>query len=606
MKKNLMTVICFVFVQSVFAQVIKHVPTRPTVVHTVLAVNTATLYQNANFSGQSKAFGIGSYLLHDSTDLIKMSSSITVPAGLVAIIYENADAGGGYGASVDLMEDCPDLSIYNFNDKASYITVFNAKNSSGLIWVRGKLENGQYVAGHWERERANGQNPNGSVAFVAPPIPPRPVDMNDLSKAPIATQAEIDEFNTVLNNQNGVGVLGGENARPFYYHANQPNEVVYKYQKLIDASRLPSGFLQWASDKLSGIAVVGGALSVIPYTGKVIIEFVDEAKDWLFGKESTAEWIDAWYPVNENKITVCGTMAGNASTCSQDYLHTKLTVDKDVNLEIHPDNNFTWALNNRWLKPDEQKNIIDGEVKLKNLINSNTGTNETNETVIPHNPLLMQIQNENNVCMYGPWMADILDINGKVPIPFTDDKIDLGKIDINTNNEIHPVNQVWYKKGDEIQLIAIADGNGYFDKTGNNEIEASGLNHRMSFYIAFQIPNSRNTATTGISSYEYDINGIGFDFTNNPAENIQPKTLSLKYNGVERIKINDNSSIKLQKTHEILFDKIRSRSDGSIQGYIIVQTEPIVLQGGSINITVNINTHQNGGIVPIHTTDVRQ
>jgi hypothetical protein len=528
-----------------------------------------------------------------------MVSSVKIPAGLVVIIYDHADAGGGYGSSIDLMEDCPQLSVYNFNDKAAYITVFNAKNSAGLIWIRGKTQNGQYVAGHWERQRAGGINPNGVVAVVAPPIQPHQPDPNDLSLAPKATQAEIDEFDNLYNNQIGAGVLGGSNKRPFYYHANQPNELVYKYQKLIDASRLPSGFLQWASGKIAGISVVGGALSMIPYTGKVIIEYVDEMKDWIFGSSSTATWIDAWYPVSENKVTVCGKMTDNVSICSQDYLHTKLTVDKDVNIEITPGNNFTWATNNRWLKPEEQKTTIEGEVKLKNLNNLNTANGNTNETTTPHNPLLIKILKDNNVCMYGPWMADILDMHAKVPIPFTGDNIDLGKLDINTNNEIHPVNQLWYKNGNDLQLIAIADGNGYFDKTSNTEIAASGLHLTRSFYVAFQIPkpNSTTTAVTGFTSYEYNIDGIGFDFTNNAPQEIKAQTFLRKYNGVEVLKVNDNALIKLQKTHEIFFYKIRTRPDGSIQGYIIVETVLLDLPGGSINITVKKIINQQGGLI---------
>ena len=609
MKKILLYILIAV-TQSAVGQVIKNkiLQNKNSVVTKIENQNTVTVFKDVNFSGQSKTFGIGSFALNDSNNLANMVSSITIPAGLVAIIYDQADANGGYGTSVDLMEDCPQLSAYNFDDKPAYITVFSAKNTEGFIWVRGKMLNAQYVAGHWERARANGINPNSAIAVVAPPIAPRQPDPNDLSIAPQATQADIDEFNNLYNNQIGAGVLGGSNNRPFYYHANQPNELVYKYQKLIDASRLPSGFLQWATNKLAGISVVGGALSMIPYTGKVLIEYVDEMKDWLLGSSSTAMLIDAWYPVSENKVTVCGKMVDNVSICSQDYLHTKLTVDKDVNIELTPDNNFAWATNNRWLKSSEQKNTIEGEVKMKDLINLNTTTGNTNETTIPHNPLLIKILKDSNVCIYGPWMADILDFHAKVAIPFTDDNIDLGKLDINTNNEIHPVNQLWYKNGNDLQLIAIADGNGYFDKKSNTEIAASGLHFSRSFYIPFLIPkpNSKITALTGLTSYEYDIDGIGFDFTDIAPVEVKAKTYSWKYGGVEVLKIVDNSIIKLQKTHDVSFYKMGTRPDGSIQGYIIVETVPLDLPGGSINITVKKITNQQGSIINVHPEGVAQ
>jgi hypothetical protein len=581
--------------KNIHAQEIKSQEIKPIAAETNQVV---VLYENTGYSGQSKSLGIGQIKFDDNSGLNDKISSLKVGPGMVVMIYESGDNNGGYGTFADLMEDCPDLSVYNFNDKISYVEVFSSRKPDGMIWVRGKMVNGQYIAGHWEREKANGQNPNSNIAVVGPSIPARPDDPNDLSKAPMASQAEIDELNNILDNQYGVGVIGGENARPFYYHANQPNEVVYKYQKLIDASRLPSGFMDWAKGKLAGVPLVGGTISMIPYAGQEAIELVDGLKDWILGKESTTKLIDAWYPVSEFKRTVCGKAEKNASICSQDYLHTKLTIDKDVNIDIVPGNAFNWALTNRWLRPGEQTKVIEAEVKMKNIIAYDTKTNKSAESTTPHNPLMLQIVQYTDLCVYGPWMADILDIDAKVPIPFTDDNIDLGKLDINTNDEIHPVNQLWYKKGNEIQLIAIADGNGYFEKKSASEIEASGINHTMRFYIAFHIPATIRTNAVNNTSgtMEYEINGIGFDFTDNTDAITRTDEYALKYNGVPRIKVHDNSIIKIQKTHSVMFDKVRTRPDGSIQGYIIVETLPIVKKGGSINITVKRSDLSAAGI----------
>jgi hypothetical protein len=304
---------------------------------------------------------------------------------------------------------------------------------------------------------------------------------------------------------------------------------------------------------------------------------------------------------------VCGTAEKKSFICSQDYLHTQLTIDKDVNLEVIPGPTFQWALQNRWLKPDEQTKVIEGEVRAKNLTNYDTKRNRAIETTTPHNPLLLQIQQNANVCIYGPWMADILDIHPTVAIPFTDEKLDLGKLDINTNDEIHPINQLWVKKGDETDLIAIADGNGYFDKRSNTEIEASGLHHSMRFYIAFQFQpkvNNLGAITTAVRNYaEYDINGVGFDFTDHPIEDIQPTTITLKYNDAARIKVNDNSFVRLQKTHSVFFDKVRIRPDGMVQGYLVIETVPLVNRGGSVNIIVNKKS-QSSGI--INTNGIKQ
>ena len=81
------------------------------------------LYESAGFIGKGKTLGIGQYKLTDFNDI---GSSIKIPAGMVAMIYENGNDGLGYGISVDLMEDCPDLSVYQLNDNVTYVNVFNA------------------------------------------------------------------------------------------------------------------------------------------------------------------------------------------------------------------------------------------------------------------------------------------------------------------------------------------------------------------------------------------------------------------------------------------------------------------------------------------------
>jgi len=72
-----------------------------------IALSTVTLYEDANFGGRSKSVSAGDYRLSDFEGI---ASSIKVPQGFVAILYEHADQGGGYGISVDLLEDCPYLS----------------------------------------------------------------------------------------------------------------------------------------------------------------------------------------------------------------------------------------------------------------------------------------------------------------------------------------------------------------------------------------------------------------------------------------------------------------------------------------------------------------
>lgn len=125
-----------------------------------------TLYEHSNFGGAFKTLSVGQHRILDFNDV---ASSIRVPPGMVAMIYEHAADNLGYGIYVDLLEDCSDLSQYNFNDKVSYVNVFMANNGTTHVWARNAMVNGQFIPGHWERRRVNPGPPN-TVAVVAPPL----------------------------------------------------------------------------------------------------------------------------------------------------------------------------------------------------------------------------------------------------------------------------------------------------------------------------------------------------------------------------------------------------------------------------------------------------
>jgi phospholipase C len=129
-----------------------------------------TLYENRDFSGASITVGDGATRFPTPAEFNDAASSIRVPAGYCAVLYEDANENGGYGAMIDLLEDCADLSVYGFDKKTSYVSVFRTESESGHIYVRGSQRDGNFVPGHWERKRANGSNPNASVAIVAPPV----------------------------------------------------------------------------------------------------------------------------------------------------------------------------------------------------------------------------------------------------------------------------------------------------------------------------------------------------------------------------------------------------------------------------------------------------
>lgn len=575
MKRMLFTTASLVMLIPTIAQVRNPRTTATTAPGTMTLSTTqqsVTLFDEPNFTGQSKSFPVGTYRFTSQADFNDVASSIRVPAGMVALIYEHANEKGGYGSYVDILEDVPDLSVYNFNNNASYLVVFSLTRT-GYVYVRGRMNNNEFIAGHWERKRASGVLPDNSPPAVVSSLS-ETGSPNDYTGAPMATQQEIDEFNDVMNNQLGVGVLDGETTKPIYYHHNQPGEEVYKYNKVIDPARLPGGFFDWVGEKL-------GRAGIIVKPVEVLVDLAGDIKDWIFGSSSTKMEMDCWFPVSEFRQTMCGKMQEDAFICGQDYIHTQVTIDKDACFNITPSQRFTHMLTNRWTGETHTK--VEGEIKSLHLSNFNTSTGKSTETTTPRNPMLLQIKKDENVCLYGPWMGDILDLNLKVPVPFTDEKLSLGNIDLRKNNEIHPINQMWRKSGKELQLIAVVDNTGYFAKKGGGEVQASGLGQRMRFHIAFLLPS---VYTVNSTVREFNVDAIPFEITDHPNSNVQAETMTVKYKGGVRLKLNNYATVRVQKTHKVFFDRVRRRADGTLQGYIVIETEPIVKPGGSINMFV--------------------
>jgi hypothetical protein len=148
-----------------------------------------TIYENANFGGTGIFLEVGEYRLFVASDMNDAISSIQVPAGLVAWVFEHADSGGGYGISADFLEDCADLAPLGLNDKISYISVFRAERPPSFIWRRGYLRNGEYIPGHWERKRVVEPPPN-PVVTVSPPFPPHTGGIAVHASGPYAGQAK--------------------------------------------------------------------------------------------------------------------------------------------------------------------------------------------------------------------------------------------------------------------------------------------------------------------------------------------------------------------------------------------------------------------------------
>lgn len=144
--------------KHLFVALLLLMPLRP-------ARSQVTLFNGENFSRENRTFGVGEHSLANFDDL---ASSIRVTPGYVAVLYEHKDEKGGYGLSVDLLEDHPILSDLRFDNKASFVSVFLARKGN-VVYSRARVESGTFMAGHWERQGAM-PGPSNTVAVVAPPI----------------------------------------------------------------------------------------------------------------------------------------------------------------------------------------------------------------------------------------------------------------------------------------------------------------------------------------------------------------------------------------------------------------------------------------------------
>jgi hypothetical protein len=217
MKKNLLTiaaifVIAITFGETAYTQIKKVInKSKRAIVDQAAKV---TLHNGKDFLDEFLYIEIGVHRLQTPSDFNDIASSITVPPGFVATVFEHADSDGGFGRSVDLMEDCADLSKYDFDNKISYISVFKP-NQPGFFWARGSIRNGEFMPGHWERRPASGI-PVNNVAVVSPPIPSRIVsktviERNDsqFTLSSIGPQSDQDA-SSYDHSQTLMGVIGSD------------------------------------------------------------------------------------------------------------------------------------------------------------------------------------------------------------------------------------------------------------------------------------------------------------------------------------------------------------------------------------------------------------
>lgn len=185
MKKLVLIFASLLLYESSIAQVIRDNRKRPkntenqkvspastTEQPSIIYAPQVILYEQGKYGGQSKAFGPGSYRFNTPADFNDLASSLRIPKGYVAVIYEHANESGGYGSYIDLMEDSENLNEYGFNDKVSYLTVFSTASRPGYVYIRNRRINDQFVAGHWEREKAGTTKVDNSLPAISSILQP--------------------------------------------------------------------------------------------------------------------------------------------------------------------------------------------------------------------------------------------------------------------------------------------------------------------------------------------------------------------------------------------------------------------------------------------------
>ena len=363
---------------------------------------SVVIYDNANLGGTSKSFGVGQFRFFGPNDFNDIASSIKVPNGLAAVLYEHADEGGGYGISVDLLEDCPDLSKYNFNDKVSYIVVFSTKRP-GFFWARGSLRNGQFVAGHWERERASGPPLPNPIAVVSPPLPPHaPAGPTTVVAPPLPPHAPTGPTTIQVNDaQSTITSLG--------------------VQSNSDA-------VLWNNTDKEGMGVIGS-----DYRGPE--EIGSAAFERASHNRFISDHINFWYPQKQpnDHIYFKRTLSGTIDTA---YIADKNGTyeDHDMNIDIKPSSNYMYlitqahepSLSLQQATELEGESIWDGEAKE----NPCTKPFKVVEAEIDMRPgakdtLNFLVRRQRKISVYGPWIYDKAHCY---------------------HPEIHPAEQIWWSE----------------------------------------------------------------------------------------------------------------------------------------------------------------
>ena len=320
------------------------------------------------------------------------------------------------------MENCQDLSQYGLNDKISYITIFEAEQPSGLIWVRNQVVDGQFEAGHWERKRADGTLPPNTGVVVSPPIPP-----HDIAQ-PVITS-------------------GGTLAVPD--SATVKNHAISSFTAFASQTR-------WDSAIQEQMGILGNDYRGVEEIGSAAFERASNS-------DVIPDFLNFWYPQKQPndhrsvvyfKRTLSGTVIGaHLADVSGTF------ADTDLNIDIEPSGKYRYLIDEG--HPREYTDIMKDQYYGSLGISGESDCNDAQslaeftfveaEVDFASNAkdwlvgMLVNHRLGAQLCVYGPWIYD----KGHCCHP-----------------EIHPAEQIWWSVpsagGQTHYCNVIADGSKRF------------------------------------------------------------------------------------------------------------------------------------------------
>jgi hypothetical protein len=559
-------VLNFLLCLTAFSQAGRPVPPVRPVRPAIAALpgnGNVVIYEQKNFTGRSETLAAGDHRLTDWKP-----ASIQVPAGLVAYLYESVDSSGGYGISVDLMEDHRDLSEFGLNGNVSFISVFPSTRQ-GFIWARNSMSNGQFVAGHWERSRAAG-NPVNTVAVASSPLPSRtpaaPTSIQQqgatwtIATLGLQSPGDAAQWNHA---DPTMGVIGSD--------FRGPQEIgSAKFQRASNNALIPDWIEFWYPNKQ-------------PNDHRSIVYF-KRTLTGVITDTITKNWSG---PVPDGRggyRTISGTYelseVPHVANISGTY------PDFDVNIDVAPFADYTYLIN------DSHKPERSTEVSMKDLVDSDhdpctdpfikveaeiDSGNVAKQSIVT--PLLQRVGKQ--IAMYGPWIYDI------------------GHCD---HPEIHPAEEIWWTEnapnnGRVYHLNLFADSSKRFwwrsqmdDGTKLHPWGAPPITGL--FAIAFEVPI--DTVRVGMGGGKrFEVANV--DFWNVASVPDSNKVYDLVYGGktlVSFVPHNDAFRVSYENVG------LKPGTSNIVRGFLVIETTVGTVKQIATKITVGVGGQQLSVNIP--------